>query len=213
MKSLYNNNNKKCRDSGTVKVYSSIYNLQWKLTSMAKKDSSVFYLRKAVDTDGGTFASSDIDISAYIDTLKGNVLRVSKVWFEWTSDDGGPIETADVGADKTCSAVAQITTESQTGIQPLSNTSMVAKHQIYHTTDNTSGTNNFIMIHEDTAMNPADFDDGFLVANDTIQLGLSQSPSPHTYDNNIRCVIMLECEQVKMSASDAQAILLSQAIG
>ena len=140
-------------------------------------------------------------------------MRINKCWFEWTSDDGGPIEVADVGADETCSAVAQLTTESQTGIQPLSNTSMIAKHQIYHTTEDVSGTNLMSMIHEDNSMNPADFNDGFLVANDTIQFGVSASPSPHTYAANIRCVVLLECEQVKMTASDAQAVLLSQAIG
>ena len=181
---------------------------------MARKSSSVFYLRKGVDTDGVSFNSSNIDISAYIDTLKGSVLRINQVWFEWTSDDGGPIECADVHAsDGTCSAVAQLTTESQDGIQPLSNTSMIAKHQIYHTVDNTSGTLLMTMIHEDNSMNPADFNDGFLVANDTIQLGVSSSPSPHNYASDIRCVALLECEQVKMTASDAQAVLLSQSIG
>jgi len=69
------------------------------------------------------------------------------------------------------------------------------------------------MIHEDNSMNPADFNDGFLVANDTIQLGVSCSPSPHTYAADIRAVVVLECEQVKMTAKDAQSILLSQAIG
>jgi len=180
---------------------------------MARRESSVFYLRKAVDTDGTAFNSSNIDISAYIDTLKGHVLRINQVWWEWTSDDGGPVETADCGVDVTASAVAQLTTESQDGVQPLSNTSMIAKHQIYHATDNQSGTNNFILIHEDDSMNPADFNSGFLVANDTIQLGVSCSPSPHTYANDIRAVVLLECEQVKMTAKDAQAILLSQAIG
>ena len=180
---------------------------------MASKTGSVFYLRKGVDTNGTSFNSSNIDISAYIDTLDGKVLRVNQVWFEWTSNDGGPIETADAGVDVTASAVAQLTTESQDGIQPLTNNSMFAKHQIYHATDNQSGTNNFIMIHEDDSMNPADFNDGYLVANDTIQLGVSCSPSPHTYANDIRCVVLLEVEQVKMSAKDAQTILLSQSIG
>ena len=180
---------------------------------MASKTGSVFYLRKGVDTNGTAFNSSNIDISAYIDTLNGKVLRVNQVWFEWTSDDGGPIECADVGADETCSAVAQLTTETQDGIQPLTNNSMFAKHQIYHTTEDVSGTNLMSMIHEDNSMNPADFNDGYLVANDTIQLGVSASPSPHTYANDIRCVVLLEVERVKMTANDAQTVLLSQSIG
>lgn len=180
---------------------------------MARKSSSVFYLRKLVETNAGTFASADIDISAYIDTLKGNVLRVNQVWFEWTSDNGAPITVADVGVDHTVTAAAQITTESQTGLVPLTNTSLVAKHQIYMTTEDASGTNLLTNYHEDRAMNPADFDDGFLIANDTIQLGVNDGASPHDFSSPVRCSVILECEQVKMSAKDAQAILLSQAIG
>lgn len=180
---------------------------------MARKSSGVFYLRKYVETNAGNYASKDIDISAYIDTLKGSVLRINQVWFEWTSDDGSPIEVADVGVDKSVNAGCQIVTESQTSLQPLSNTSLVAKHQLYLTTDNQSGTNNLILMHEDRAMNPADFDDGYLVANDTIQVGVQDSAAPHTFANPVRCAVILECEQVKMSAKDAQAILLSQSLG
>ena len=180
---------------------------------MARKDSSIFYLRKSVNTNAGTFASADFDISAYIDTLKGNVLRIKQVWFEWTSDDGSPVESADVGADETASAGAQLCTETQTALQPLSNTSLMAKHQIYFTTEDVSGTNLISMVHEDRAMNPADFDNGYIVANDNIQFGVQDSPSPHTFASPIRCSVILECEQVKMSAADAQAVLLSQAIG
>jgi len=180
---------------------------------MARKESSVFYLRKAVDTSAATHVTADIDISAYIDTLKGHVLRVNQVWFEWTSDNGGPITVADIGADHSVAAAAQLTTESQTTIQPLTNTSVLAKHQIYISTEDISGTNIISMFHEDRVMNPADFDDGFLVANDTIQLGVNDLASPGVFTNPVRCSVMLECEQVKMTAKDAQAILLSQAIG
>jgi hypothetical protein len=180
---------------------------------MAKKTSSVFYLRKRVDTNANTPATADIDISAYIDTLKGNVLRINQVWFEWTSDNGGPITVADVGVDHSCAAGAQLCSETQTSLQPLTNTSLIAKHQIYVSTSDESGTNLITMFHEDRAMNPADFEDGFLVANDTIQLLVNDLASPGVFTNPIRCSVMLECEQVKMSAADAQAILLSQAIG
>ena len=180
---------------------------------MARKTSSVFYLRKRVDTNDNTPATADIDISAYIDTLKGNVLRINQVWFEWTSDNGGPITVADVGVDHSCAAAAQLCSESQTTIQPLTNTSLIAKHQIYISTSDESGTNLITMFHEDRTMNPADFEDGFLVANDTIQLLVNDLPSPGVFTSPIRCSVMLECEQVKMSAADAQAILLSQAIG
>ena len=181
---------------------------------MAKKTSSVFYLRKFAETNAGTAATANIDISAYIDTLKGNVLKINQVWFEWTSDSGSPIQVADIGDDHCVSAGAQLCTETQTALQPLTNTSLIAKHQIYLSTfDDGSGTQVIAMFHEDRAMNPADFDSGFLVANDNIQLLVQDSPSPAVFTNPVRCSVILECEQVKMSAADAQAILLSQAIG
>jgi len=180
---------------------------------MARRESSVFYLRKYAETNAGTAATANIDISAYIDTLKGHVLRINQVWFEWTSDNGSPIMEADIGPDNSCAAGAQLCTETQTALQPLTNTSLFAKHQIYMSTDNTSGTNVITMYHEDRSMNPADFDDGYIVANDNIQLLVQDSASPAVFALPIRCSVLLECEQVKMTAKDAQAILLSQAIG
>jgi len=180
---------------------------------MARKESSVFYLRKYAETSGADASTSTIDISAYIDTLKGHVLRINQVWFEWTSNNGAPIQTDDVGVDDTAMAGAQLCTETQTALQPLTNTSLFAKHQIYLATDNQSGTNNFILYHEDRSMNPADFDAGYIVANDNIQLLVQASGPTHTFNEEVRCSVMLECEQVKMTAADAQAILLSQAIG
>ena len=97
---------------------------------MAKKTSSVFYLRKFAETNAGTAATANIDISAYIDTLKGNVLKINHVWFEWTSDSGSPIQVADIGDDHCVSAGAQLCTETQTALQPLTNTSLIAKHPL-----------------------------------------------------------------------------------
>jgi len=181
---------------------------------MARKQSSTFFLRKTLDTSGATYQSSNIDISSFVNTLQGDVLRINQVWFEWTSDSGSAIQTADVDAtDGTASAMAQLTTESQTSIQQLNNTSLIAKHQLYMTVDNASGTQLLTLKSEDNSMNPADFDDGFLVASDIIQLGVNCSPSPHAFANDIKACVLIECEQVKMTAKDAQAILLSQALG
>jgi len=69
------------------------------------------------------------------------------------------------------------------------------------------------MYHEDRAMNPADFKDGFIVASDNIQFAVKSATGAAEFSANIRCCVILECEQVKMSAKDAQAILLSQALG
>ena len=67
------------------------------------------------------------------------------------------------------------------------------------------------MITNETSVNPVDFDDGYLVATDSIHLGVNQSAD--SFANNIRCSIMLECEIVKLSLTDAQAVLVSQTVG
>lgn len=177
---------------------------------MARKSSGTLYLRKVVETNGSTYNSANIDISAYVNPLDGEVLRIKQVWGEWASDSGGAILTADVGVDASASVMAQLTTVSQTSIKQMVNSSMFYKTQLYCATDNQSGTNNFILFHEDNAMNPVDFEDGFLVASDIIQVGINCSPSPHTFAANIEFQVIIECERVKMSEKDAFAVLSAQ---
>jgi len=178
---------------------------------MARKTSGTLFLRKTVETNGATYASGNIDVSAYVNPLDGDVLRVKKCWFEWASDSGGPVLAADVNStDGTASAMAQLTTLSQDSIKQMTNSSLFAKHQITMTVDNTSGTTLIILKSEDFAMNPAEFTDGFLVASDTIQLGVNCAPSPQTFASDIECQVIIECERVKMSEKDAFALISEQ---
>lgn len=178
---------------------------------MAKKTSGKLYLRKTVETNGSTFNSGNIDISAYVNPLEGEVLRVNKVWGEWASDTGGAILTADVdGTDGSASAMAQLTTVSQDSIKQMVNSSLFFKTQLYCTVDNASGTQLFTLMREDNSMNPAEFDEGFLVASDIIQVGVNCSPAPQAFVSDIEFQVLIECERVKMSEKDAFAILSAQ---
>jgi hypothetical protein len=176
---------------------------------MAKKDSGPLYLRTVCETNGSTYNSTNLDVSAYVDPLDGKVLRIKKVWAEWCSDNGGTITAADIGVDLTAAATAQLSTVSQDSLKPLTNSALFFKTQIYGTCDNTSGNNNITMMHEDNAMNPADFEDGFFVASDVIQLGVD-SDTPHAFANDIECQILIEAERVKMSEKDAFAVISAQ---
>jgi len=174
----------------------------------SKARSGTFFLRKEQDTDGTDYIEGSIDVSSFVNVLEGELLRIKQVWFSWTSDQGGPVLGADLGASKGCSAVACVNTEANTAIGGFTRNSLVAKNTLYaHTDSNTD----IDFISNETSVNPVDFDDGYLVATDGIFLGVDQSAD--SWASNIRCSIMMECEIVKLSLTDAQAVLVSQTVG
>jgi len=166
-------------------------------------------LRKEQDTAAASaFSSSSIDVSSFVNVLEGELLRVKQAWFSWTSDNGGPVLGADVGTSKGCSATAIVTTEQVDSIKGFTATSLAARNQLYaHSDSNTD----IDMITNETSVNPVDFDDGYLVATDAIHLGVSESAD--AFAARIRCSVMLECEIVTLSLTDAQAVLVSQTVG
>ena len=174
--------------------------------------SGTFFLRKEQDTNGTTYAEGSIDVSSFVNVLEGELLRVKQVWFSWTSDNGGPVAGTDVrasGAVQGASAVACVNTQSQTSIKGFTSNALMAKNTLYAHVDSTA---NIDMITNETSVNPVDYDDGYLVATDGIFLGINQS-AVDTWASDIRCSIMLECEIVKLSLTDAQAVLVSQTVG
>lgn len=178
----------------------------------SKVKSGTFFLRKEQDTNGTTFAEGSIDVSSFVNVMDGELLRIKQCWYSWTSDNGGSIAGTDVrasGAAQGASAIACVTTETQTAVSGFTRNSLVSKNQIYAHVDSTA---NIDMITNETSVNPVDFDDGYLIATDAIFLGVNQN-GVDSWANDIRCSIMLECEIVKLSLSDAQAVLVSQTLG
>jgi hypothetical protein len=174
--------------------------------------SGTFFLRKEQDTNGTTYAESSIDVSSFVNVLEGELLRVKQIWFSWTSDNGDSVTGTDVrasGAVQGASAIACVNTQSQTAIKGFSDNSLMGKNTLYAHVDSTA---NIDMITNETSVNPVDFDDGYLVATDGVFLGVNQNATD-SWAANIRCSIMLECEIVKLSLTDAQAVLVSQTVG
>ena len=175
----------------------------------SRSKTGTFFLRQYVDTNGTTFAEASLDISSFVNPLQGEVLRVKQAWTDWTSDDAAPIAGTDVaasGATAGASAGGQVTTASRTGLINLTNNDLVVKNNIYAHIDATA---NIDMIEQIEGLNPVQFDDGYMVATDTLYFGVDQS-SVDSFANNIRYSVMLECEVVKLSLADAQAVLVSQ---
>jgi hypothetical protein len=174
----------------------------------SRAKSGTFYLTKQVDTASQAFNQAELDISSFVNVLQGEVVRVKQAWFNFASDNGQPIQGADLGASAGCSATAAITVESHDQRASFGHNSVMAGTAIYaHTDSNTD----IDMITIQSSMNPADFEDGFLVATDAIYIQLA--PGTDAFANDIRCTMKLECEIVRLSLSDAQAVLVSQTLG
>jgi len=175
----------------------------------SRAKTGTFFLRQYIDMNGTTFAQASLDISSFVNPLQGEVLKIKQSWTDWTSDDAKPISGTDIaasGAVAGASAGGQVTTASRTGLLNITNNDLVTKNNIYAHIDATA---NIDMLEQVEGLNPIDFDDGYMVATDTLYFGIDSS-DVDTWANNIRYSVMLECEVVKLSLSDAQAVLVSQ---
>jgi len=178
---------------------------------MARKSRAIggtFYLTKQVDTSSQGFNQSELDVSSFVNVIKGEVIRVKQVWMNFASDSGMPVQGADLGTSKGCSATAAVTVESHDQRASFGHNSVVSGAQIYAHTDSNTDID-FILL--ETSMNPAEFADGYLVATDSIYLQIA--PGTDAFAADIRCTMKLECEVVKLSLSDAQSVLVTQTLG
>lgn len=170
--------------------------------------SGTFYLRDSAETDGAaTFVTTSTDVSSFVNVLDGELLRVKQIWWQWGDDSGGPVKGADLGASKGCSAVASLSTETRTNVGGISSSNIISQNSLYAHSDSATLID---FISNETSANPKDLDDGYLVATDAIHLNVNMGDA---FANDVRVVVMMECEIVKLSLSDAQAVLVSQTVG
>jgi len=173
----------------------------------SKATSGTFFLRLVDLTESAAFASTSIDVSSFVNVLDGELLRIKQLWWNWGTDSGGPIRNADVGTNAGCNATASISTESRSSVGSIATNDIVSVNNLYcHGESN----GKIDMITNETSVNPKDFDDGYLVATDAIHLNCAEGDA---FAARIAVKCMMECEIVKLSLSDAQAVLVSQTVG
>jgi len=177
--------------------------------SRSRATSGTFFLRLVDTTESAAFASTSIDVSSFVNVLDGELLRIKQLWWNWGTDGGGPIRNADAGASAGCNATASISTESRTSTGSIgSSNDIVSVNNVYVHSDSNAKID---MITNETSVNPKDFDsDGYLVATDAIHLNCAEGDA---FANRIAVKCMMECDIVKLSLSDAQAVLVSQTVG
>ena len=171
---------------------------------MAKGDT--FFLRTKITSNASDYVSDNIDISAYTDPARGKVLVIDRSFITFSNDGQGPIVPADVGVDLTRSMGVQACTEKQTALVEMSNNSLFARSNLYVTTDNTSGTNNIIMIDQTDSLNPVEFTSGFICPTDAIHVGLDTTGN---WGGELDVGFLFEVHTEKLSLQRIQELLVS----
>tara|TARA_Y100001973_G_C5187322_1_gene328688 strand:- start:545 stop:1060 length:516 start_codon:yes stop_codon:yes gene_type:complete len=170
---------------------------------MAKSDS--FFIRATLEVDdSSTFQQTEIDLGAYVDALGKSVLRIHNLQYEVT-DDAGLAPNMDGNAAGSCTF--QVTTQSQSAIQKLSNKSIVTKGVIW--ARNPDGTSNPPAQSFSEDVTPQIFTNGYLIATESIYLGAS-ADAAWAATANLTVSIMMECTVETMSQAAAMALALSQ---
>jgi len=153
---------------------------------MARSDS--FFIRATVETDSTNFQQTSIDLGSFVDALGKTVMRIHNCSIAFGSPLSG-IQTIPVAADASCGW--QLTTQSQGSLVGMANRDAAAAIQV---------------LSESLDIAPQDWDGGYLVAVESIFLGVDQITA-NLFDE---VSIVLECTVETMTAAASMALALSQ---
>ena len=173
------------------------------MEAMAKSDS--FFIRAEVDTNGATFAQSEIDLGSFVNlgVSKSTLLRIHRLactYLDEGNSNGAINETA------TNSKVGwQLTTQSQSAIvYPGSDKSVVSCGGLDIFTDGTRT----IFVNDASGVNPEEWTSGTLIAVDSLFLGCNMSNALDS--GNLTIGIVLECTLETATQASSTALALSQ---
>ena len=123
---------------------------------------NTFFLRTNLTSSGTSYVSDNIDISAYTDPSRGKVLVVDRGFITFSTDGQGPVKPTDVVSSGTGSRAinAQVLTESQTTLAQADDNALFMLTNFYAAVG-TAGV--LTMVNEQNAMNPAEYENGFIV--------------------------------------------------
>lgn len=163
---------------------------------MAKTDS--FYVRAEVDWNAANFEQTTIDLGAFVDALGKSVLRIHQVSVQW--NEGLQLTP---GANTDYASGMQITTQSQTGLVNLADKSVIASGRQHASSGAGS---EIVLLNDQLDVAPQQWRNGYLVAVESIYLGIDQSADY----GMTTCSVCLECTVETLSEKAAMALALSQ---
>lgn len=166
---------------------------------MAKSDS--FFIRASVTGNTTNYAETSVDLGAFVDALGKSVLRIHNVQARIIDEDNLRTPSKD---NTNYFAGFQLLTQTQTGLVSFTERSLIAAGTLSVGEANGSIT----AMTETNDLMPQDFTNGYLVAVDTIFLGIDQNIAADT--GEVRAELILECTVETLSQSAAMALALSQ---
>lgn len=165
---------------------------------MARSDS--FFIRATVPTNATTYNQVSIDLGAFVDALGKTVMRIHNVSVAF----GSPLNTLTVpGTADEAQCAWQLTTQSQAALIGAGNRSAISTGSLLVAGD-VGGAMQAISETLDIA--PQHWDGGYLVAVESIFLGVDQVQT----DLVDEVTIVLECTVETMTAAASMALALSQ---
>ena len=165
---------------------------------MAKSDS--FFIRATVPTDTTNFNQVSIDLGSFVDALGKTILRIRNLSVSY----GSPLSKfATVPAAAFAQAGFQLTTQSQSALVGSDNRSCISTGMLTVTGD---GASNPILVTDTLDIAPQYWEGGYLVAVESIFLGVDQVTANLVDEVSI----VLECNVESMTQAASMALALSQ---
>ena len=164
---------------------------------MARSDS--FFIRATVDTNGTTYAQTSIDLGSFVDALGKTVMRIHNVSVSY----GSPLDVPVAATNAVGVTSWQLTTQSQTALVGADNRSTISTGSLITSGDAGS---NLIALSESVDIAPQEWSGGYLVAVESIFLGVDQV----AVDITDAVTVVLECTVETMTAAASMALALSQ---
>ena len=164
-----------------------------------------FFLRTNLVSTGTGYVSDDIDISAFVDPARGRIMVIDRGFITVDTDGNGPVQAADVVSSGTGgrSLGIQCCSEKQTTLQQTSNNSLFMKLN-YYATVGTAGM--LTMVEEQAALNPASYENGFIIPTDQIHVGCLTGVD---WNGDLDIGFMFEVHTEKLSLRRIQELLVS----
>lgn len=162
-----------------------------------------FFLRAQVTSTGVTFNQTTIGLGSFVDVLGQAILRVHGIYPALRNASNNLPYSMGLN-DAEGSVTWQLTTQSQTDIQGLTDKSVIASGGAIQSF---SSKPVMIMSTLQEDVNVQNFENGYLVATEDIYLGIDRSTGT---GDECDLDVIIECSVVKMSTSRALALALSQ---
>jgi len=164
---------------------------------MARSDS--FFIRATVATNGVVYAQTNIDLGSFVDALGKTVMRIHNCSVSYGSANSNLI----VPVANVASCAFQLTTQSQGGMVGPVNRSTISSGQLL-AAGNAGG--DLLTLSEALDIAPQEWTGGYLVAVESIFLGVDQSIAALIDE----VTVVLECTVETMTAAASMALALSQ---